>query len=151
MSEPEVRASHDEPAPPLAATPRSSTLTGGEAVPPEATRGLGPRRDAVRLLVGSAALAFVAFGLPGMLDRFWLQIVTSVVIYSVVTLGLGLLIGRVGMVSLCQFALLAVGAWVALRLDYATSIPFPLLLLIAGVVWALRVKPEPLAAEGHAG
>jgi len=24
-------------------------------------------------------------------------------------------------------------------------------LLIAGVVWALRVKPEPLAAEGHAG
>ena len=59
---------------------------------------------------------------------------TSVVIYSIVTLGLGLLIGRVGMVSLCQFALLAVGAWVALRLDYATSIPFPLLLLIAGVV-----------------
>ncbi len=24
-------------------------------------------------------------------------------------------------------------------------------LLVAGVVWALRVKPEPLAAEGHAG
>ena len=24
-------------------------------------------------------------------------------------------------------------------------------LLIAGVIWALRVKPEPLAAEGHAG
>ena len=59
---------------------------------------------------------------------------TSVVIYSIVTLGLGLLIGRVGMVSLCQFVLMAVGAWVALRLDYATSIPFPLLLLIAGVV-----------------
>ena len=24
-------------------------------------------------------------------------------------------------------------------------------LLVAGVLWALRVKPEPLAAEGHAG
>ena len=55
-------------------------------------------------------------------------------IYSIVTLGLGLLIGRVGMVSLCQFVLLAVGAWVALRLDYATSIPFPVLVLIAGLV-----------------
>ena len=42
---------------------------------------------------------------------------TGVVIYSIVTLGLGLLIGRVGMVSLCQFVLLAVGAWVALRLE----------------------------------
>ena len=61
-----------------------------------------------------------------MLDRFWLQIVTSVVIYSIVTLGLGLLIGRAGMLSLCQFLLLAIGAWVALRLDYATSLPFPL-------------------------
>lgn len=24
-------------------------------------------------------------------------------------------------------------------------------LLIAGVMWALRVRPEPLAVEGHAG
>ena len=58
---------------------------------------------------------------------------TAVVIYSIVTLGLGLLIGRVGMVSLCQFVLMAVGAWVALRLSYATSLPFPLLVLLAGV------------------
>jgi branched-chain amino acid transport system permease protein len=88
----------------------------------------------VRLLVIGALLAFILLGLPAILDTFWMQIMTSVVIYSIVTLGLGLLIGRVGMVSLCQFALLAVGAWVALRLDYATSIPFPLLLLIAGLV-----------------
>ena len=38
---------------------------------------------------------------------YWISILTSVVIYSIVTLGLGLLIGRVGMVSLCQFVLLA--------------------------------------------
>ena len=56
------------------------------------------------------------------------------VIYSIVTLGLGLLIGRAGMVSLCQFLLLAVGAWVALRLDYAVALPFPVLILVAGVV-----------------
>ena len=62
---------------------------------------------------------------------------TGAVIYSIVTLGLNVLIGRVGMVSLCQFVLAAVGAWVALRLSYGTSIPFPLLLLIAGVVTGL--------------
>ena len=58
-------------------------------------------------------------------------------IYSIVTLGLNVLIGRVGMVSLCQFVLAAVGAWVALRLSYGTSLPFPVLLLIAGVVTGL--------------
>jgi branched-chain amino acid transport system permease protein len=88
----------------------------------------------LRMLVIAGLLAFVLLGLPELLDSFWLQIMTSVVIYSIVTLGLGLLIGRVGMVSLCQFALLAVGAWVALRLDYATSIPFPVLILIAGLI-----------------
>ena len=82
-------------------------------------------------------MAFVVFGLPTLLDRYWLQIVTSAVIYSIVTLGLGLLIGRAGMVSLCQFLLLAIGAWVALRLDYATSLPFPVLILVAGVVTGL--------------
>ncbi|HEU0040877.1 MAG TPA: branched-chain amino acid ABC transporter permease [Jiangellaceae bacterium] len=136
MSEHEVQESDDE-RPPLAAAPPSSTPTGGEAAPPEAVRGLRRRPDPVRLLVGAAALAFVTFWLPGIVDRFWLQIVTSVVIYSIVTLGLGLLIGRAGMVSLCQFLLLAIGAWVALRLDFATSLPFPLLVLSAGVVTGL--------------
>ena len=74
------------------------------------------------------------FGLPALIDSYWLQVLTGVVIYSIVTLGLGILIGRVGLVSLCQFVLLAIGAWVALRLDYATSIPFPVLILIAGVI-----------------
>lgn len=94
-------------------------------------------RDPLRLLVGVALLTFVVFALPGMLDRFWLRVVTSVVIYSIVTLGLGLLIGRAGMVSLCQFLLMAIGAWVALRLEYAASLPFPLLVLVAGLVTGL--------------
>ncbi len=90
----------------------------------------------VKLIASVAVFAF-ALLLPGLLNSYWLLVMTSVVIYSIVTLGLGLLIGRVGMVSLCQFLLLAIGAWVALRLHYATSIPFPLLLLIAGVVTGL--------------
>jgi branched-chain amino acid transport system permease protein len=110
------------------------TLAGGDAAATAVIRARRSLRDPVRLLVGAAALVFVVFGLPAMLDGFWLQIMTSVVIYSIVTLGLGLLIGRAGMVSLCQFLLLGVGAWVALRLDYAVALPFPILVLVAGVV-----------------
>jgi branched-chain amino acid transport system permease protein len=94
-------------------------------------------RNPVQALVVVALFAFVLVGLPALLNSYWMLVMTGAVIYSIVTLGLGLLIGRVGMVSLCQFVLAAVGAWVALRLNYATSIPFPLLLLIAGVVTGL--------------
>ena len=55
-------------------------------------------------------------------------------IYSIVTLGLGLLVGRVGMVSLGQGAVLALGAWVAARLLFATGLPYPLVLLFAGLI-----------------
>ena len=79
-----------------------------------------------------AVFIIVAFLLPGRLNSYWLLVMTGVVIYSIVTLGLGVLIGRVGMVSLCQFVLAAIGAWVALRLSYATDLPFPLLILIGG-------------------
>ena len=71
---------------------------------------------------------------PALASSYWLLIMTGVAIYSIVTLGLGLLIGRVGMVSLCQFVLLAIGAWVSLRLSYALSLPFPVLILAAGAI-----------------
>jgi branched-chain amino acid transport system permease protein len=110
------------------------TLETGEAAPVVAPHGPEPFASPLRLVVVSALLLFVLLGLPALLDSYWLQIMTGVVIYSILTLGLGLLIGRVGMVSLCQFVLLAVGAWVALRLHYATSIPFPFLILLAGLI-----------------
>jgi branched-chain amino acid transport system permease protein len=102
-----------------------------------ATRPLEVFRNPVQGIIVAALLVFVLVGLPALLNSYWMLVMTGAVIYSIVTLGLGLLIGRVGMVSLCQFVLAAVGAWVALRLNYATSIPFPLLLLIAGVVTGL--------------
>ena len=42
--------------------------------------------------------------------------------------------GRVGLVSLGQIALLALGAWVAARLLFATGLPFPIVLLLAGLI-----------------
>jgi branched-chain amino acid transport system permease protein len=69
-----------------------------------------------------------------MLSLYYVDAVTQVAIYSIVCLGLGLLVGRVGMVSLGQGAVVAMGAWVAARLLFATSLPFPAILLAAGLI-----------------
>ena len=115
-------------------TLRTEEPTAGAARRPAPGHGSGTRR---RLAVIAGLVAVVVLVVPLLLDSYWMLVMTGAVIYSIVTLGLNVLIGRVGMVSLCQFVLAAVGAWVALRLSYGTSIPFPLLLLIAGVVTGL--------------
>jgi branched-chain amino acid transport system permease protein len=53
---------------------------------------------------------------------------------SVVALGLGLLMGRVGLVSLGQIAVLALGAWIASKLAFSTSLPYPIVLLLTGLI-----------------
>ena len=90
------------------------------------------RSTIVRGVVALALLLFALFGLPQIAGADWIITFTSVAIYSVVAAGFGLLYGRVGMISLGQVALLSVGCWIGTRLAYATSIPFPLLLLVVG-------------------
>jgi branched-chain amino acid transport system permease protein len=83
-------------------------------------------------VAGLVLLVFMV--LPALVSAFWLQVATTVAIYSIVALSLAVLMGRVGMVSLGQIALLAVGGWVALRLGFWASPPFPLLLLATGAI-----------------
>jgi branched-chain amino acid transport system permease protein len=104
---------------------------------PAATAGTGPftamdRRVVVRAIVVAALLAFALFALPGLVGADWITTFTSVAIYATVAAGFGVLYGRVGMISLGQVALLSVGCWIGTRLAYATSMPFPLLLLVVG-------------------
>ena len=82
-------------------------------------------------------LAFVVGALPHFVGSDWIETFTSVAIYSVAALGFGILYGRVGLISLGQVALLTIGCWIGARLSYATSLPFPLLLLAAGVITML--------------
>ena len=84
------------------------------------------------MIAGLLALALAA--VPSLVGTDWITTLTSVAIYSVVALGFGVLYGRVGMISLGQVGLLSVGCWVGTRLAYATSIPFPLLLLVTGAI-----------------
>jgi branched-chain amino acid transport system permease protein len=95
------------------------------------------RGTRTRIAVIAALLAAVVFALPPLLSLYWIDVLTASTIYAVVALGLALLMGRVGLVSLGQIAILALGAWVAARLDYGTSIPFPIVLLVAGLITLL--------------
>jgi branched-chain amino acid transport system permease protein len=90
----------------------------------------------VRAVVIVCLVLFALLVLPLLVGTYWLTVSTAVAIYAIASLGAGLLYGRVGLVSLCQIALLAIGAWVAARILYGTSIPFPIVLLIAGGITA---------------
>jgi branched-chain amino acid transport system permease protein len=90
--------------------------------------------ELIRAVVIVALLVFVLAALPSMLSTYWITVFTAVAIYAVVALGLNLLMGRVGLVSLGQIAVLALGAWVAAKLLFDTSLPFPVVILLAGLI-----------------
>jgi branched-chain amino acid transport system permease protein len=81
-----------------------------------------------------ALLVFVLLAFPSLFSQYYIDAWTQVAVYSIVTLGLGVLVGRVGMVSLGQGAVLALGAWVSARILFATSLPYPVVLLGAGLI-----------------
>ena len=91
----------------------------------------------VRAAVIAALLLFVLFALPQLMSLYYVDAMTQVAVWSMAALGLGVLVGRVGLVSLGQVAVLAIGAWVAARLLFATAQPYPLVLLEAGLITML--------------
>jgi branched-chain amino acid transport system permease protein len=88
----------------------------------------------VRGAIIAALLLFVFFAVPTLVGADWLTTFASVSIYAIVACGFGILYGRVGMISLGQVALLSIGCWIGTRLAYATSLPFPVLLLVTGLI-----------------
>jgi branched-chain amino acid transport system permease protein len=88
----------------------------------------------IRAAVIAALLLFTLLALPQLVSLYYVDALTQVAVYAMVALGLGVLVGRVGLVSLGQVAVLAIGAWSAARLLFGTAQPFPLVLLEAGLV-----------------
>jgi branched-chain amino acid transport system permease protein len=88
----------------------------------------------INTAITAALVLFALFGLPQLLSLYYIDTMTQVAVYSMVTLALGVLVGRVGLVSLGQVAVLAIGAWVAARLLFATTQPYPVILLEAGLI-----------------
>ncbi len=101
--------------------------------PARSDRGVEPQA-LVRPVVIGLLLLFVLLLLPSLLSTYYIDASTEVAIYAIVALGLGVLVGRVGLVSLGQAAVLAIGAWVAARILFATSMPFPIVLLASGLI-----------------
>jgi branched-chain amino acid transport system permease protein len=94
-----------------------------------------PGRPAlIRTAVVTALVLFALFALPQLLSLYYIDTMTQVAVYSMVALGLGLLVGQVGLISLGQAAVLAIGAWSAARLLFATGTPYPVVLLEAGLI-----------------
>jgi branched-chain amino acid transport system permease protein len=90
--------------------------------------------ERTRAAVIVALAVFALFALPPLMSAYWTDVATSVAIYSVVALGLNVLMGRVGLISLGQIAVLALGAWIGARLLFGTGLPFPVILLIDGLL-----------------
>ena len=89
-----------------------------------------PIAVAVVVLVG-------LFAIPAYFPSYWIANFTQMAVFSVVCASAGLLYGRVGLVSLGQVASYGIGCWVTMRLAFATTLPFPILLLIGGLVAAV--------------
>ncbi|MCL2582574.1 MAG: branched-chain amino acid ABC transporter permease [Streptosporangiales bacterium] len=101
-----------------------------------APRRLPPlgRPAITRISVITVLLLLALFALPPVMSLYYTDTMTQVAIYAIVTLGLGVLVGRVGLFSLGQVAVLTIGAWTGARLLFATGQPFPVVLIEAGLV-----------------
>ncbi len=85
--------------------------------------------------IAAGLFIFMLAIFPAIVGTRWELTFTTVPIYAVVALGAGFLYGRVGLISLGQVALFAVGAWVGLRLLWAfPGLPFELVLLLSGII-----------------
>src|SRR5487761_1996190 len=100
-----------------------------------------PRVSALRTMVRRgdfpmvAALAALILVIPSLLSTYDLYVATTAAIFSTVVLGLGIVSGRAGMISLAQLAFMAIGAYVFIWLQlHVPGIPFLVAMLIAALV-----------------
>jgi len=113
--------------------PAVSAAEAAGGAKPWSPRRLGVR-TAAHLSVTTVLFLFVLLALPSILGLYYVDAFTQVAIYAIVCLGLSVLVGRVGLVSLGQAAVLALGAWVGARLLFATHLPYELVILATGLI-----------------
>ena len=116
-------------------------MTTMEASSTEATAIVVPsrfgRRAAIQTAIAVVIFVVAMFVLPALTSTFWVKNFTSGAILAIVAAATGMLYGRVGLVALGQVALYGVGTWVTMRLGFATDWPYPVLILVAGLITAV--------------
>lgn len=96
-------------------------------------------RRAARLALWRMVVIVLVLGalLPWLANAYWVKTLTSSLALAVAAAGVGLLYGQLGLVSLCQYALLGVGGWVALRVGHGLQWPFEACVLAGGLAAGL--------------
>ena len=101
--------------------------------------------------------------MPWLANAYWIKTLTSSLALAIAAAGVALLYGQLGLVSLCQYALLGVGGWVALRVAHGLQWPFEVCVLVAGGVGGVPARharraagaapegPVPRARDADAG
>ncbi|GAA4225591.1 hypothetical protein GCM10022254_07800 [Actinomadura meridiana] len=69
--------------------------------------------------LGAAVLACAV--LPVVLPPYWIYLAISAAVSAVIMQSFGVIVGRAGVMSLCQMSFAAIGAWVMLRLNVAEA------------------------------
>lgn len=120
------------------------------AVPPA-----GDATATVRILAVVAVVGVLSALVAATAGRYWLSTFTKSYCMVLAVLGCGLLYGQLGLVSLCQWALVGVGGWISLRVYFWFHPPFIITVLAGGVgasvigmIWglpALRMRGLYLA------
>ena len=92
-------------------------------------------RRAARLSLARMVLLVLVLGalLPWIANAYWIKTLTSSLALAIAAAGVALLYGQLGLVSLCQYALLGAGGWVALRVGHGLQWPFEACVLAGGL------------------
>jgi branched-chain amino acid transport system permease protein len=96
-------------------------------------------RRAARIAVVRMVLVVLAIGVlvPWLANAYWIKTLTSSLALAIGAAGVALLYGQLGLVSLCHYALLGVGGWVALRVAHGLAWPFEACVVTGGVAAGL--------------
>jgi len=131
-----------------------SEMSKAPPIPVLASAGpeITPRLRAVAIV---AVVGLVSIVIALTCGGYWLSNFTQAYCMALAVLGCALLYGQLGLVSLCQWALVGVGGWVSLRFYHYVHPPFFLTMLVGGagaavigMIWglpALRMRGLYLA------
>jgi branched-chain amino acid transport system permease protein len=81
-------------------------------------------------------IVFLLGAVPLLVSPYWLYIINTIGIYAIAAVGLNLLIGYTGLISLGHGAFFGVGAYAAAVLTTRLGIPFLMALPLAGLITA---------------
>jgi len=86
-----------------------------------------------QIVVIPLVMAVVAGVVALVANSYWISTLTSAVALALSVTGVSILYGQLGLVSLCQLALVGVGGWVTLRIGHTGMVPFEISLICGGL------------------